>query len=535
MDSKGQASAVLVGAVVSALLVSLGGYLLASNQEGLKTMGVIAMGRPSSGDIVIYRTVTSATDSDVDVARKYGVPGPNAHARYWTRHLDYIVEGWPNCKANGVGEILREAFSHRPHEKLVEEGKVKMVGYDVEVVERSYCGHSPRSYEADGYLLMRDSKGETFRMYYDSDGYTIKEIWAMKIVEPYIIESKGNRRKVPLYQYLKAIKQNTGDGVPNIPWTSATPTWDYVGEGTPTAPEVGGVDPMYMFAYGQDWRCPGGRTESSWEKPTAEIETSVNPSNSGFVRISPSRKVRAGTKVEISPDPNPGYSFVRWSGDINTEEKSPSLRVWTDVDVVGEYSKGTVSYKLTTDIKPNDAGTVTPIQEKSYASGEKVDIAVDTTDDYKFAYWEGDYPPGHREDPTITVVMDEDKELIAHTNKVWKRWELSVSAVPRNSGTVEVYPNGDNNFMYGDGTQVTLEAHPKASYVFDHWKGDVADPNSKTTTITMHEDETVKAVFEKVKEKRQEAENMVMMGLTLLIAGLISAGVTAYYYRRHSS
>ncbi|MFH0876043.1 MAG: hypothetical protein V1859_08960 [archaeon] len=49
--------------------------------------------------------------------------------------------------------------------------------------------------------------------------------------------------------------------------------------------------------------------------------------------------------------------------------------------------------------------------------------------------------------------------------------------------------------FYTPGQQVILTASPEDGYVFDHWEGDVDDPNSATTNIIMGDDEDVKAYF----------------------------------------
>jgi hypothetical protein len=48
---------------------------------------------------------------------------------------------------------------------------------------------------------------------------------------------------------------------------------------------------------------------------------------------------------------------------------------------------------------------------------------------------------------------------------------------------------------YDHGALVEITATPEAGYVFDYWQGDVADPDSATTTVTMDADKTVTATF----------------------------------------
>jgi uncharacterized repeat protein (TIGR02543 family) len=51
---------------------------------------------------------------------------------------------------------------------------------------------------------------------------------------------------------------------------------------------------------------------------------------------------------------------------------------------------------------------------------------------------------------------------------------------------------------YPEDETVSIEAFANAGYEFDHWTGDVADPNSASTTVTMDGDKTVTAHFSSV-------------------------------------
>ena len=60
------------------------------------------------------------------------------------------------------------------------------------------------------------------------------------------------------------------------------------------------------------------------------------------------------------------------------------------------------------------------------------------------------------------------------------------------SGTTDPSPG---TYSYTDGTIVELEAIHDLGWSFDRWDGDVADPNSIITNITMNDDEDVTAYF----------------------------------------
>ena len=75
-----------------------------------------------------------------------------------------------------------------------------------------------------------------------------------------------------------------------------------------------------------------------------------------------------------------------------------------------------------------------------------------------------------------------------------KTYELTMSVWPMGGGstnpTVGVH-------TYGASTVVDVSAAPGSGYRFDHWTGDVADPNAASTTVTMDADKMVTAVFVK--------------------------------------
>ena len=73
---------------------------------------------------------------------------------------------------------------------------------------------------------------------------------------------------------------------------------------------------------------------------------------------------------------------------------------------------------------------------------------------------------------------------------------LTTAANPSADGSVSVTttsPTGDG--YYVSGTPVSITANPNTGYKFTKWTGNVASPNSATTTVTMSAPETVTAHF----------------------------------------
>ena len=71
-------------------------------------------------------------------------------------------------------------------------------------------------------------------------------------------------------------------------------------------------------------------------------------------------------------------------------------------------------------------------------------------------------------------------------------WTLGMAAVPAEGGTTEPMVG---THSLGDGQLVTIMAIPASGYRFDFWTGNVADPASATTTVTMNQNQSVTAHF----------------------------------------
>ncbi len=88
--------------------------------------------------------------------------------------------------------------------------------------------------------------------------------------------------------------------------------------------------------------------------------------------------------------------------------------------------------------------------------------------------------------------MDGDKTVTA--NFTAQDYELTMAADPAEGGTTTPAVGGH---AYGAGAVVDITATPDAGYLFDHWTGDVADPDATSTTVTMDGAKIVTAVFAK--------------------------------------
>ena len=114
-----------------------------------------------------------------------------------------------------------------------------------------------------------------------------------------------------------------------------------------------------------------------------------------------------------------------------------------------------------------------------------MDITATPAAGYEFDSWTGDVADANAASTTVT--MDGDKTVTANFTAI----EYTLTIVSEN-GTVVKDPD-QSTYHYGD--VVTLTATPGSGYIFNNWIGDVAEPTSASTTITIDEDEIITANF----------------------------------------
>jgi hypothetical protein len=90
-------------------------------------------------------------------------------------------------------------------------------------------------------------------------------------------------------------------------------------------------------------------------------------------------------------------------------------------------------------------------------------------------------------------------------------YSLSISVEPEGTGTTDP-PVGVST--YEEGLDVTITAIPAEGCQFVNWTGNVADPNSPSTTVTMSEDQEVTAHFEIITYELQIAVSPAAGGTT---------------------
>ena len=195
-----------------------------------------------------------------------------------------------------------------------------------------------------------------------------------------------------------------------------------------------------------------------------------------------------------------------WTGFSGNARASASTEQATGGSVTMSWTASSASYWAIAAVPINPApfsgttwdltmandgnGTTTPAAGvHTYAEGNVVNITATPNVGYVFDSWTGDVADPNSASTTITV--DADKTVTA--NFTAQTYDLTMAVDVSGGGTTT--PAAGGPYVYGAGAVVDITATADSGYMFDYWTGDVADPNSASTTVTMDGDKTVTATF----------------------------------------
>ena len=219
------------------------------------------------------------------------------------------------------------------------------------------------------------------------------------------------------------------------------------------------------------------------------LTVNTDPVGSGAVNLNPSKNAYCpGEQVTLTANPNTGYSFSSWSGDIDSSNGATAYITMDGDRTVTAYFSQSCVYTLLVGVNPPGSGTVSLSPNKStYCPNEQVTLTASPNSGYTFSSWSGvDSSNG----TSATVTMNSNRTVTANFSQNCT-YTLSVNINPSGSGTVTKNPG---KATYCPNEQVTLTAIPNSGYTFSSWSG-VDSSNGTTAYITMNGNRTVTANF----------------------------------------
>ena len=237
-----------------------------------------------------------------------------------------------------------------------------------------------------------------------------------------------------------------------------------------------------------------------------------------------------GQVVNLVAEADDCYEFVGWTGEVDTIADAYAAE--TTITMNDDYSVTAnfqlIEYSLI--ISSTNGGSVTTPGEGTFVHdcGQVVNLVAEVDAGYRFDRWTGDVDTiADVYAAEVAITMDGDYSITA---EFVKTYTLTVDSTV---GGNAITP-GEGIFTYDEGTVVDLVAVADMYYEFAAWTGDtgdISDPLSATTTITMTDDCSITATFAFKVDPMVAAGGYHTVGLTssgtLVAAGNNDSGQCA--------
>lgn len=217
-----------------------------------------------------------------------------------------------------------------------------------------------------------------------------------------------------------------------------------------------------------------------------DIALTIQPPGGGSVAIEPDKTAyTCGESVTITANPQPGWIFSAWSGDLSGSSNPVDLQMTGSREITASFLQE--GYTLDVDIVGTGSVAKSPDQ-LTYDPGELVQLMATPGASWDFSGWGGDLSGDTN---PIEVAMTADKHITATFSP--KPYALYLKI--QGDGYVLKVPEQEV-YIYGDVVMLTAIADP--GWSFNGWSGDLTG-SSNPTNILMDEGKTIVANF--IKEQ----------------------------------
>jgi uncharacterized repeat protein (TIGR02543 family) len=215
----------------------------------------------------------------------------------------------------------------------------------------------------------------------------------------------------------------------------------------------------------------------------------VNTVGNGNVTLNPDGGTYDdGTNVTLTANPDSGWEFAGWSGDLSGDANPENITIDADKTVTATFTEIPVQYSLTVNTVGNGNVTLNP-DGGTYDDGTNVTLTANPDSGWEFAGWSGDLS-GDANPENITI--DADKTVTATFTEIPTKNPV-LTVVISGSGTTNPSPGIHS---YEKFTEVIVNTTANAGWMFDYWILDgVNAGNESSYTIVMDKDHNITAVF----------------------------------------
>ncbi len=215
-----------------------------------------------------------------------------------------------------------------------------------------------------------------------------------------------------------------------------------------------------------------------------EYSIDINIFGEGEVKEVPEKDLyEYGERVALIAQPKEKWEFLKWTGDLNSNDSIEEITVDSDKNVNAEF----VQNKFELDIVSEGRGSIIIEPEKEYYDlNEEVKLTARASDGWNFSNWTGDATGN---DNHLTIEMNSDKSMTA----IFSEEKYYLTLYSNGDGLISVDPQKEE-YEYGEIVELFAVGIP--GNVFSMWLGDLSG-NSNPVLIRMNGNKTVEGNFEK--------------------------------------
>lgn len=189
-------------------------------------------------------------------------------------------------------------------------------------------------------------------------------------------------------------------------------------------------------------------------------------------------------QVTLTAEPESGWRFVEWSGDVESTDPEQQVKADFGVEVQAIFEQ-LPRYEINTDTDGDGSIMFDPAQT-DYAQGDEVELTATASDKWVFTGWGVDLEG--RQNPE-TITLEREMDVLAEFTPLDQL--LTIETDGEGNVQVDQEPADENPSR----DLVTLTAEPASGWLFKEWRGDLSGTDD-TQTVAVDENRSVEAIFE---------------------------------------
>jgi len=232
-----------------------------------------------------------------------------------------------------------------------------------------------------------------------------------------------------------------------------------------------------------------------------EYTLTINKEGEGTVHQNPyNTTYTAGKDVELTAEPNEGWEFNHWTGDITGNTNPKTIKMNSNKTITAHFTQQYTTDTYTLTINTIGNGTVAKnLNLTNYNTGTNVTLNATADAGWQFDHWNEDI-----EDNTTSKTITINSNITINATFIPLQYTPDTYTLTINTignGTITKTPNQAN---YTPGTNIILTANPDTGWQFDHWNEDIED-NTTSKTIIINSNKTITAYF--IEQEQQSEED----------------------------